>query len=211
MSGDVHFGVGVYTGVLLVVVGLLLGNPMWLIALVLTPMGAMLPDIDHNSTKLGRRRKVIVHSVVLVGIGGSVLFAMSAVRVSGQMIPLALVVVVCFACYSLSTSKWFKKHIKFYTKHRGIMHTLVVPIALLIISIYYAKSEVLKCSCFAVSVGYISHLFGDCMTPESCPLLFPISKKPVNILRGLTKKIGEKPAAVLECLMLLPIAVFVIF
>lgn len=52
----------------------------------------------------------------------------------------------------------------------------------------------------AVAIGYASHLVGDCLTPEGCPLLWPLSRRRFSV--GLFKTDGmlEKGVAVVAAL-----------
>ena len=50
MMGKTHKTIGIITGLAFSIYGVLSGNSLYTLALVTAPLGAMLPDIDHNST-----------------------------------------------------------------------------------------------------------------------------------------------------------------
>lgn len=57
--------------------------------------------------------------------------------------------------------------------HRGITHSLIAVLALIGVMAYFNASPLI----WAASVGYLSHLLGDWLTPSGVPLLYPNMKK----------------------------------
>ena len=149
-------------------------------------LAAKLPDIDHNSTKIGRTRKkitgtsntlvnlsliaVIVISIVLIVTGKTQImgFDLSTellLKVSG--ISLA-VIIVKNAINKNSTVKWMKSH-------RGFMHTLILPIVFGVCA-WIIPSLILQRILIGLTVGYVCHLDADMYTVDGNPLLFPITR-----------------------------------
>ena len=175
-----------------------MGTPWGLLIAPMSALGCWLPDIDHNQTKLGRKRKMltsvssklantIVYGGVLFGGLFAGLVAMGfadfgvdmsklGVAIGGLLLFIFIRKVVC----NSSTYQWA-------VRHRGIMHTLLMP-ALLLYSIGLTKSPVYMYTMIGLSVGYISHLFADMLTVDGCPLLFPISRSNINIARFKTSE-----------------------
>ena len=72
---------------------------------------------------------------------------------------------------------------KIFLKHRKLTHCLICCICVSIASFYfyYIISIPITFSLgLGLSVGYISHIFYDCLTTRGCPLLYPIIKKPIR-------------------------------
>ena len=82
---------------------------------------------------------------------------------------------------------WFERRIMPNgMQHRGITHTLILPIILLICWQWYQEPLLL-----AVSVGILSHIALDCLTEQGAPLLWPITKKRLSIGLANTGTRGE--------------------
>lgn len=74
--------------------------------------------------------------------------------------------------------------------HRGVTHTLVVPIILIILvraiglylgDLHYLAS-LLGSLIFGFFVGWVSHIFADLFNGKGCPLLWPIMQGKVHIM-----------------------------
>lgn len=149
------------------------------------------PDIDHNNTKLGRKRKAVVDTTVstvskalTVGISGSaiaiVLTVLGIVNLSAYMPFLIFLLAGCglvTIIYNIVTSN---STFKWATKHRGIMHTLIPPIILWSCQ-YIIPQSIWQFLFIGFTVGYASHLISDSITPDKTPLLFPITTAPIGI------------------------------
>jgi inner membrane protein len=61
-----------------------------------------------------------------------------------------------------------------FFKHRGIFHTLYIPLLFALIGIVQPQ---LQHWMFALSAGYLSHLVADCMTIHGLSVLYPLSIK----------------------------------
>ena len=64
----------------------------------------------------------------------------------------------------------FGSMISFLFKHRGIFHSLLFVIFLFIVLGLWRVDYA-----WALSMGYISHLFGDALTPMGIALFYPLS------------------------------------
>ncbi len=69
----------------------------------------------------------------------------------------------------------------FFTKHRGITHSLIFLVVISFFISIFSK-EIL----FAFVLGYASHIFSDCLTKEGVPLFYPSEKR----IKGLIKTGG---------------------
>lgn len=178
MTGKTHKAVGTAVGASMVLYGVMTEQPMYALGMVTAPLGAMLPDVDHCNTELGRANKKVFKTVrtaaiavlLLSFLAGAACFVSAGVSIAAEWflaVPASLAVIMV-------TSDGFKKKFPFLTKHRGIMHTLVIP-ACLIAGQMWAGSLAVKSLLLGLALGYISHLAADCMTVAGCPVCFPFS------------------------------------
>jgi inner membrane protein len=77
--------------------------------------------------------------------------------------------------------KLISKILSFFTKHRGITHSLI---AYVIVAGLFKSLETIPVTTFSLSglfigsvIGYGSHLLGDMSTPQGIPLLWPLKIK----------------------------------
>ena len=193
MMGVQHKLVGVGVGVAgayLVVAGK--GEELGAIMAFTSTIGCMLPDIDHDNSKIGRKRKFItslsdkaltalvaVAVIVAVAIIGGVVFGFinDGVRLGAVLSTALLIVAIGLMRKMLSNSK----AVKWMTKHRGIMHTLI-PVAAIVSLTLITPMRFWFYSCIGLALGYVSHLFADMLTVEGCPILYPLSKKNIHFL-----------------------------
>ncbi len=68
-----------------------------------------------------------------------------------------------------------------YLKHRGIMHSLTVPLLIYLIYFAFMRNNLI----LPFVVGYISHLLLDMLTPMGVPLIAPVSNKRFKIVSGI--------------------------
>lgn len=195
-------------------------DPYGVIVFPLAVAGSMLPDIDHDMTKIGRKRKAV--TTVATGsmnlmIGGGIIAAailaiitMLGIKDFGfSPTQLGIVagglVVVAVLRKVLTNSKTFK----WATKHRGIMHTLVVP-AILYFAMGVSDFPLWKYSMLGLLIGYCSHLFADMLTVEGCPILFPLTKNNIRFMTLRTKNKSCNVAAMVVCILAIAVG-FVFF
>lgn len=187
MSGAQHKIVGIGFGVAAAYALMHHYNePMGIITAVGSSIGCMLPDIDHNKTKLGRKRKVattfaggminvmvyggiILGAFILVSTGlGFASYGVSTSHLALFIAGLVAFLVVRGVVTNSSIYKWS-------VAHRGIMHTLLPPL-LLYVLMGLSDYPAWKFSILGVLVGYVSHLVADMLNADGCPLLFPLSR-----------------------------------
>lgn len=196
MTGKTHLSSGIAVGAAFGFYGLMTGNPECMMALVSVPVGVMLPDGDHHNTALGKQRKKVnkifntITNVVAIGTLLAVIgLGIYNIRLLFKYLPILLGILVpiilsIYVRYQFTTNK---KYV-FYRKHRGIMHTLVVP-AIIIACSYMVKEAYLFQLLFNLAIGYTLHLIGDSCTTEGCPLLYPLTKENMHMpLIKATKK-----------------------
>lgn len=149
-------------------------------------------DGDHNSTKLGRKRKAVVSTAnkvidlavtgTLLGSGAAiVLNAMGKITLGNYSTPMLIECAICVAWLVLTELVTNSSGYKWATKHRGIMHTLLMPTILLIASTAVDQS-LWRFLFYGFTLGYLSHLLSDSVTPGKVPALWPITTKPVGIV-----------------------------
>jgi membrane-bound metal-dependent hydrolase YbcI (DUF457 family) len=192
-----------------------LGDPVGIWALATATVGCMLPDIDHDNSKIGRKRKVVTNlsSNALTGIviGGIVvvagIIALTAVGmintgINGNMLLLGLGCLIAFVVMRkfIANSNTFK----WMTHHRGLMHTIIPPIILFMLCCVSSYS-VWRWTFIGLLVGYLSHLLADMLTVEGCPILWPLTRKNIRFLKLKTKDATTWIAAV--GLAVLPIVI----
>lgn len=175
----------------------LTGDQTATVCLVTGIFGSILPDIDHDMTKLGRKRKLVttlsknlLTAIYIVGVLGiAIILGTTILGIQSYNIDTSQLMIMFGAFIVFGFLYKFLKNnqtIKWATKHRGLMHTLVVP-ALLCFAIYVIKIPVYRWALIGTVAGYLSHLIADMMTVEGCPILFPLTKNCCHILRLSSK------------------------
>ena len=213
MTGVQHKIVGTgfgIAGAYITTVGL--GDPNGIVVLATAIAGSMLPDIDHDMTKIGRKRKVltdlttgmanlVVYGGIIVGSIAALLLIMGFVNfgINPTMLIIGVVGLIAVAIMKkfIGNSKTFK----WATRHRGLMHTLVVPAMILLLS-GASSFPLYHYGLFGLFIGYISHLFADMLTVEGCPVLFPLTRKNIRFPTHLrTKNKSCTFAAYIVCIL----------
>lgn len=199
MMGITHKTVGVISGCTLAACFIIAGQPTLAVSGLLVPVGAMLPDIDHDSTKVGRVRKKAVNTLTRgIQVGASILVGVTFVLLT-RMLVLSVgagLLVLLLLC----SSKGKKKKGNVLTIHRGITHTLVIPV-IMVFCIVFVKSVFLRVMLIGLLCGWLSHLLCDSLTVQGCPLLYPFIKENISFARIKTGTKQEKIAAFMVCVM----------
>lgn len=197
MSGNTHKAIGTVTGVAMLIYGVQTNQPLYALGMVTAPIGAMLPDIDHNSTVIGSKRKKVVDVAKVILLIGLILAGTISVfglwsgylqMVSG--LPILVGVGLIIVVWILLTTDTIKRKIKFLTKHRGIMHTLFVPVAMYLFSTKITD-EALSALLLGLMFGYLSHLLSDGITTEGVPIAWPLSEKDIHPVFGLKVSVKQ--------------------
>ena len=197
MMGKNHKAIGVATSVAISSYGLATGQPLYLLSLAATPFGAMFPDIDHHNSKLGRQKNELVDKLKMVG-GYFLSFSLGYLVTDGYYTgSMFRTIIACVLGLSMFIAVLFirkatesNEHLKFFVKHRGIMHTLIVPAVLTVCGFsLHAEFVAIVLNCF--SLGYISHLVADCTTVEGCPVLYPFSRNNFGLRLCRTNTVKE--------------------
>jgi len=179
------------------------GEALYLFYIIAAPAGAMIADIDHDGSKLGRSRKTIITAVTAL-IAAFAIVAVAFFLVDGysndKFIPavctVLLVALPFFVLSALSKTSFIKNNMKFMVKHRGLMHTLILP-AFLFASTYYITEPTFKIFVTGITIGYLTHLIADMLTARGCPVLFPFTKKNIRFLKITTGTFPEYIAALI--------------
>ncbi|MCL2387500.1 MAG: metal-dependent hydrolase [Defluviitaleaceae bacterium] len=216
MMGKTHKSIGVAVGAAFALHGLRHGDAAFTLALVSAPMAAMLPDIDHGGSRLGRMRKrafnitVVVLGVVL--ILAAWLYGQYITHDFTTVLILGLVVVVpTVAIFYIAQTKWARKMLKFITKHRGIMHTLLIPCVGLL-GVGFIEDRYFLILLYGFIFGYLSHILADCFTVNGCPILFPFTRKSIRFSKittrnqsAMEKTVSTIMIAIILCIPALPV------
>ena len=180
-------------------------DPKHLFYLIIVPVGAMIADIDHDNSKLGRSRKAIMTAVstlfaslVIVAIAFFLVDAYANDRLLSAIGTVLLVLVPFLILSSLSKTKFVKDHLNFMVKHRGLMHTLILP-ACLYAATYFIKEPTFTILIKGLLIGYILHLIADLLTSRGCPIFYPFSKKNIKFTNIKTGSGAEYIAAAILC------------
>lgn len=215
INGPEHKIVGAAAGLAVGIATLKSGQPLGVVVPFTAMIGCMLPDIDHNSSRLGRKRKVVTKSIrtimniatvllVVFGLFLLILGCMEIVAIGTKTIPLIIgiigVLFFTFLRKVIANSKTFK----WATKHRGLMHTLI-PVVLLVFLMTGLNVPVFRYLILGLIVGYLAHILADCVTVEGCPIFFPFTK--LNVRVPLCRSSDKKTKYIaigLSALMLLP-------
>lgn len=173
------------------------GEQLGAITAVGSAIGCWLPDMDHDMTKIGRKRKLltnvstnIANIIVFGGIVGIAILAFLmftgfvdyGIDTTQLLIAGIVLIGVAIGKKVIGNSKTFK----WATKHRGLMHTLVIPAAFLF-ALNVSDYPLYFYTILGLTIGYCSHLFADMLTVEGCPILFPITRNNIRFLRLRTK------------------------
>jgi inner membrane protein len=86
-------------------------------------------------------------------------------------------------------NSWFPplRLLTLFFKHRGILHTVFIPLILALIGVGYPEMSPWL---FALAIGYLSHLAADCMTIHGLFVLYPIPFKVHLLPYGLRVQTG---------------------
>jgi len=198
MTGKTHKAIGVATGLAFSIYGLRHGNPAAILGMVSAPMAAMLPDIDHGGSRIGKTKKMVANLVVAVVILAVIV---SAWRYSWHItnyrtliLIVTVVAIPTLILFGLSQTKWGRSAIGFATKHRGIMHTLLLPICIFF-AVGFINVSYFRILALGALIGYTSHILADCFTVNGCPILFPITRKNISLLKIKTGSAEERICA----------------
>lgn len=152
------------------------------ICIATIPIGAMLPDIDHDMSKIGRVRKkafTLIKSLAIVGI----LFFIVSSYYSGGLWNASLnagyVGGMAILIWIINRNKHVRKQLGFITKHRGIMHTLLPP-AFILGTTFWTTNPIFTFGIYGLVIGFIIHLWGDMATEEGAPILWPLTKSNIR-------------------------------
>lgn len=199
MNGTQHKVVGMgfgIAGAYIATAGL--NEPTGALIAATSIVGCMLPDIDHDNSKIGRKRKFVtelstkvLNALIMVGVvGGLVLaflifkgFVDFGVNVTQLLIGIVGLIVIGVLKKIVGSSDVFK----WATKHRGLMHTLAVPACFFFV-IRSTQYPVFYWGTWGLLIGYLSHLFADMCTIEGCPILFPLTRKNIKLPTHLRTK-----------------------
>jgi len=213
MTGKSHKAIGTAAGAAIAIYGIRQGDYVFALALVTAPLAAMLPDIDHGSARMGKLRKLIANIVVTVAAVAIVMAAWLHGRfildnyATLLMVGLG-VVIPTFFLFKLSQTKWVRETWGFVTKHRGIMHTLIIPIFAAVATIYISDRYFLMLL-YGFLAGYVSHILADCMTTKGCPILFPLMKKNIKFLSIITGSGAEQIQTIILVVVIILLAVLI--
>lgn len=213
MHGVQHKRMGVALGVGVLAFSLLSeSNPSLALFMVTTPMGAMLPDIDHDSSKIGRTRSKVTTLIkvgVTVGIGGFLAFSYMSGGMWNAILNGVYLTVMAVIINIIERNKHVKKQMGFITKHRGIMHTLV-PTAFLMGTTFWTTNEYYFYAMLGLVSGYVVHLLGDMATTEGAPIFWPLTKSNIRYLPLNTSKHGTMIELVCNiwCLLFIGVGIY---
>lgn len=209
MTGKTHKFIGLVVGGAVAYYGMTaLDDPMHMFYIIAVPVGAMIADIDHDSSKLGRSRKNIITaistlfaSLAIVAISFFLVDAYTNKRLMPAIGTVLIIVLPFLILSALSKTKFIQDNLKFMVKHRGLMHTLIIP-AFFYAATYLIKEPTFKILITGLTIGYFTHLLADLLTARGCPIFFPFSKKNIKFMKIKTGGAGEYIAAAVICVCL---------
>lgn len=169
----------------------------WIMFGVLTTAAALFPDIDHHKATVTRSfggltrlvRWILIkplfgkhregtHSIFFAGlVGFGAWLLIKYIDLLGCKIGLLVLL-------SIVTSSLIRLfHI------RGWMDD-VAPVPVWAFLIFFTDID-LKIVPWALALGCLTHVIGDCMTDRGCPILWPLSKEKITLSLYSTGKAGE--------------------
>jgi len=220
MTGRSHKAVGLAVGAAFVIYGYRYNIPIASVAIVSAPIAAMLPDIDHENSKAGRALKKfsgLISSIALVAIVGLAIYwainfdwvfdigSIDWYRVLTIGVGLLALIVLIVV---IGRTRFGKNTLKFATKHRGIMHTFLLPVGLFFLSGFL--DGVYLFFLYGFIAGYVSHIVADTFTKAGCPILFPVFWKNIKFTNITTGSKDEKWMAFVLILLIIIGSVFVL-
>jgi inner membrane protein len=203
MTGKTHKFIGIAAGAAAAYYGMtVIDNDAALFYLMACPIGAMIPDIDHDNSKLGRSRKNITTAIstlfssfALVAVIFFLVDAYQNERLFSAISTVLLILIPFVLLASLSKIKVVKKNLKFMVKHRGLMHTLILP-ACMFGAGFLVTEPTFKILLTGLNIGYITHILSDLLTTRGCPILYPVTKKNIKFMNIKTGSPAEYIAGV---------------
>lgn len=198
MNGVQHKVVGTGAGIAsAMIISANTNDPLAVIVAGTAIVGCMLPDIDHDRTKIGRTRKAVTTTtntlfnvIVVCGvIAAMVAIWAIAYGIVTVGISITNIVIAAVGLIAIAIAKWKienSKSFRWAAKHRGLMHTLLVP-AICVILYYACSFGLWRYVILGILIGYLSHLFADMQTVEGCPILFPFTCNNIRIMKLVTK------------------------
>jgi len=207
MTGKTHKAIGIAAGVAFSIYGIRHGNPAAILGVVSAPLAAMLPDIDHGGSRIGKTRKMVANLVVAAAVAalviGAWVYSSYIDNYRTLILTLLIVAIPVALLFGISQTKFGRRNIAFATKHRGIMHTLLLPFVMFF-AVGFINESYFRILTLGATLGYLSHILADCLTISGCPILFPITKKNISLLKIKTGSAEEKIcAAVIITLILI--------
>jgi len=211
MTGNSHKAIGVAVGAAFTIYGFQNGVPAATLALVSAPIAALLPDIDHDNSKMGKVRKTTANAAIVIAalamVGAAVYYGWYNVNHTalitlgvGVALPLAVLA-------ALSRNKHIKSLLGFATMHRGVMHTLLLPLCM-IFAVRYIHDVYFLMLLYGGIAGYVSHIFADCVTRRGCPILFPLTRKNISFTNISTGSQAEKVCVAVIIIAILAVPFF---
>ena len=91
-------------------------------------------------------------------------------------------------------------------KHRGLLHSLMIPLILLLLSFLIKKQPTLSLILISFSLGIISHIALDSLTPSGIPLFWPL---PIRI-KGTFKTSSLKETLLFIAMLIVLIVVWLV-
>lgn len=193
MHGYQHKRMGVAAGIGVLAYTIMSGfDTAAIISIATIPMGAMLPDIDHDRSKVGRVRKKAVSTIktlAMIGILAFIGFSYYSGGLWNAVLNSAYVGGMALIIWVITRNKHVKKQLGFMTKHRGIMHTLIPP-AFILGTTFWTTNPVFTFGIYGLVFGYVVHLLGDMATEEGSPILWPLLKANVRYSSFNTNRSG---------------------
>ena len=212
MTGASHKAIGFATGMAFAIYGIRHGEPALMLAMVSAPLAAMLPDIDHSGSKIGQLRKQLASTaMVVVGlllVGAAWYYGQQINNYRTLIVVILVVALPTVALYFVSRTRWFKRGLHFATKHRGAMHTLLVP-ALMVAASTFIGQQYFLFLLWGCVAGYVSHLLADTLTKKGCPILFPIIRNNIKLTQITTGSKDERIAMGILIVIIMGIPVLI--
>ncbi|MCL2373272.1 MAG: metal-dependent hydrolase [Defluviitaleaceae bacterium] len=212
MTGKSHKAIGTAVGAAIAIYGARQGEFVYALALVSAPLAAMLPDIDHGSARMGKLRKlaanIAVTAIAVAVVLAAWIYGRLILENYRTVLLIGLVLVVpTIILFKLSQTRWVRDTWGFVTKHRGIMHTLIIPI-LAVVATVFIQDRYFLILTYGFFAGYMSHILADCMTTSGCPILFPLLRKNLRFMNIKTGSKMENVQAVVLVVIILLAGVF---
>lgn len=183
----------------------------WIFGAVLTTAGALWPDVDHHKATVTRtfggltrlvrwllikplfgKHREGTHSIFFAGVTG---FGAWLLIENLHMLACKIGLLILLSIITSSLIRLFG--IKGWKDD-------VAPVPIWGFLIFFTDVD-MKIIPYALALGCLTHMIGDCLTDRGCPILWPVTRDKITLALYSTGKAGERIAQLISVIGLLAV------